>query len=394
MALNPSLANVGGVPYAAFIENDEEDPNDDENNVRTFVKRFNGTAWELVGSGPLNADPEADAYSPRIIGVGGVPHVIYTEDEDTFVKRFESGTWVEPDPGALDINIDAETFLGSVANVGGVLHAAWLEDAGDGATDVTRTFVKRLEEDDTWSQVGTGQVEAATTLDGGGTIAAVNGEPWVAVNQWDGDNYVSSVRRYFSNLWQTVDEPLNITAADDAIQPRLADVGGVPFVTWREGADDCGFEYDQNNNCQVYVKCLDCVEDPLPPGPCVTGCDPPPNEVVDPFIKFVGKVKMAPSSVTGVVSCGGAPCNLVGQAKVKVPPVGAAKVFRTKRVKRTAQPGQRVKVKVKFKKKLRRLIKRARAADKTVKATLLITLTDAAGGKKTYRKKARLKPPK
>ena len=77
----PSIANVGGVPYAAW----------NEGTIRVAARGTNG--WSAVG-GSLNS--HGDGH-PRIANVGGVPYVAWNESSGTSivirVARFTGGAW-------------------------------------------------------------------------------------------------------------------------------------------------------------------------------------------------------------------------------------------------------------------------------------------------------------
>jgi len=248
----PRIANVGGVPYVTWFEEDAGGVG------QVYVKRFNGTTWEEPDAGSLNIDPVGYGYDSFVASVGGVPYVAWSEDgvsDDgrAYVKRLEGSSWVEPDPGGLNIDPAAETFDATLASIGGVPHVAWLEDAG--LSDTTHTYVRRLSGGSWTAPLGGGALEVDTTEDGGGLIASVGGQLWVSLNQWNGVNQVGYVRRFNGTSWVTVGSPLNIDPTDSAISPQLADVSGTPYVVWREGDPaTCDFGFNPSNSCRVYVK--------------------------------------------------------------------------------------------------------------------------------------------
>src|SRR3954454_1971382 len=81
-AVYPSIANIGGVPYVAWAENDGT-------NYEIRVARFNSStgAWEQPWEGVSDADGginqshTKDANHPTIASVGGVPYVAWEEDD-------------------------------------------------------------------------------------------------------------------------------------------------------------------------------------------------------------------------------------------------------------------------------------------------------------------------
>ncbi len=75
------LVGIGGTPYIAFLETDRSCfpwCND------VFVKQWNGSAWGLMGSGPLNRNVHSSSISPHAASVsmtsdGAHPYVAWTE---------------------------------------------------------------------------------------------------------------------------------------------------------------------------------------------------------------------------------------------------------------------------------------------------------------------------
>ncbi len=84
-AYNPSICIFNATPYVAFQEIIPGPAN------HVFVKFYNGTGWDLVGSGSLNLE---DAFFPWMsVSQSGVPYVSWSENvssvEKVYVKHFE-----------------------------------------------------------------------------------------------------------------------------------------------------------------------------------------------------------------------------------------------------------------------------------------------------------------
>ena len=110
-ALMPSIANVGGVPYVAWVQqvSGGADPQD------LRVARWNAatSAWDLVG-GPLEfGGPDAFGNLPMIRDIGGEAHVLFVNvgsipgPGTLEVKRWNGTAWVSVG-GAVDSNVGGD----------------------------------------------------------------------------------------------------------------------------------------------------------------------------------------------------------------------------------------------------------------------------------------------
>ena len=71
-AESPSIAIIGVTPWVAYVE--------DVGGIdRVFVRVWNGTGWQQVGSA-LNNNFASPAFDPVILGIGGVPYVAFREE--------------------------------------------------------------------------------------------------------------------------------------------------------------------------------------------------------------------------------------------------------------------------------------------------------------------------
>jgi hypothetical protein len=97
------IADVGGVPHIAFLENDR---NFYPWNSLAYVKAWNGSAWVSKGTGPLNRNGAVNgnlADSISLAGDGANPVAAWTEYTTTFgsdtppqvyVSRWNGSAWV------------------------------------------------------------------------------------------------------------------------------------------------------------------------------------------------------------------------------------------------------------------------------------------------------------
>ena len=95
-----------------------------------LVRRFDGSSWELVGNGPINADAavSGDNITPAIaIGPGGAPSVAWAENgRQLRVKQWNGNAWTAL---ADDLRVDTneQVFGIQIATANGRLLVAWLE---------------------------------------------------------------------------------------------------------------------------------------------------------------------------------------------------------------------------------------------------------------------------
>jgi hypothetical protein len=249
----PSLASVGGSPYVAWQEGGGSE-------AEIHVAQLNGagTAWQLVGGSV--STPGHGGAQPSLTDLGGVPYVAFTEFDDSGVRQIHvarlapSGTsWErigEADDPAKPINESAsrDAFFPSLAAVGGIPYVAWHE--GDGTN--TEIRVARLNGTGTgWEQ----PVDGASPINNSSlnnaekpSLAGIGGVPYVAWDEFDGGNFEIRVARLNGTEtdWDPVGEtanpssPINQTGGGDAREASLTGIGGVPYVAWREATPPTG----------------------------------------------------------------------------------------------------------------------------------------------------------
>jgi hypothetical protein len=233
------IASVGGVPYVVWAEDAGSA------SYRVHVKRLEAGSWTALG-GVQNVSPTADANSTTIADVGGVPYIAWHEEDgvghyQVRVKRLEGGAFVSVG-GSLNISATRNGSEPVVAGIGGVPYVVWRES--DGTHDLVR--VKRLE-GSTWVSVGD-PLNPTQTQSYAPSITGIGGVPYVAWSGEDGTTQALNVVRLDGSAWQPVGDPLNTDPSHYSSAPNIADVGGVPIVTWSE---------DTATNYLVYAKRFD-----------------------------------------------------------------------------------------------------------------------------------------
>jgi hypothetical protein len=239
-ATGVSLADVGGVAHVAW----SEDIGSSINKAQLWVSRLNGagTAWTQVGgSSPLNYDPNEQANTPSLASIGGVPYVAWSEgygDGDIHVAKLNgAGTaWTLLGAGASPINHDPARHASEpdLIGIGGVAHVAWREE--DGSDGEIR--VSKLNAGETaWNEVvgGTDPIS-----DQGGqwpSLGSIAGIPYVARSEGFPFEVRVSKLNVPGTAWEEVDSatsPVNRDYDEDGVRPDLAVSGGTPLVAWSQ----------------------------------------------------------------------------------------------------------------------------------------------------------------
>ena len=247
----PELTQIAGVPWVTWTEWDGR-------NYEIRVARLNaaGDDWEEVvgGPSPLNFSRGKDGKDPALVAVGGVPHVAWSEWDGAnweirVARLAEDGTvWEHMGPQLSPVNHSPvhDAHSPSLSHFDGVPYVAWHEH--DGQNHEVR--VARLNPAGAaWEEIigGPSPINRSPEYDGRRPqLVATGGEPYVAWEEWDGENYEIHVSEYEGgDAWESVGgdgpSPVNVSPARDAIRPAMAEIDGVWYVAWSE-KDGVNFE--------------------------------------------------------------------------------------------------------------------------------------------------------
>ena len=204
-ARNPSLASIQGVPTVAWSE---EDGTNTE--IRVAQLNAQGTDWVGVGErlrpgSPINQRLNRNAVHPSLAEIDGRPYVAWLEAQDggaqVRVARLSTAGDGWEKVGQLrapnrPINAgDGAATAPALANVAGAPWVAWSQD--DGRNREVR--VARLNSAGTgWGEVvgGANPINVAVGRDASPpTLAAVEGVPYVGWAESDGQNQEARVAR-------------------------------------------------------------------------------------------------------------------------------------------------------------------------------------------------------
>jgi hypothetical protein len=225
-------------PVVAWIEGDKISFN-------LYVKRWNGSAWVMLGTGPLDIDPEGDTlYKDIALDAAGNPVVAWAEDYNIHVKRWNGSSWNSLGT-ALDVGLSNQSEWPSLeVDTTGKIVITWHEIEFMKSDNI---YVKRWN-GNTWNFIGTNPVSQhgttpSLTLD-------ANNNPvvsWAEFVNLSATNV--QVKRFDGTNWNFVgNNPLDVDASQYAYPYAIAlDASGNPTLTWIETVKG---RFDTN----VYVK--------------------------------------------------------------------------------------------------------------------------------------------
>ncbi len=256
----PSIAIApDGTPYVAWDDGTAE-------NTEIFVRRWNGSAWEEVGSGSgsgggISSNSGASSRPSVAIAPDGTPYITWYDltpgNYEIYVKRFNGSVWVEVGAGSAQ--------GGGISNNSGNSHRSRIAIAADGTPYVTwfdnvsgdfEVFVKRWS-GSTWQEVGSGSAQGGGISNNSGRSRQVrialsaSGRPYIAwYDDSSGDNEIY-VRFWDGSTWA---EAGGGSATGGGISDNngfssLCDIAvapdGTPYVAWGDNS---------SGDFEIYVK--------------------------------------------------------------------------------------------------------------------------------------------
>jgi hypothetical protein len=224
----PQLVDVAGTPWVAWTET-----NGSVYQVR--VKRWTGSSWVAAG-GALNVDTGKNANEPGMASVGGTPYVVWDEANagnvaQVRVKRWDGSAWTSAG-AALNVDPTRAGFNPHIADVGGTPYVTWREDS-NGVGTAYQVRVKSWD-GAAWADVGGGLNVDPTKIAQASRISSVDGTPYVAWQEYNGSVEQVHVARWTGSAWTTVGGALNLDPTKHAGQPSVAGVGATPYVVWED----------------------------------------------------------------------------------------------------------------------------------------------------------------
>lgn len=211
-----------------------------------YVKRYNGSTWNLVGSTFLNTNAVSDAYSPSLaLDSSGNMVVAWEEINggsgsfDIYVKRFDGTTWNLVGNTSLDVKASNNNSFPSLALDSSGKPVVAFEELDSGGV-ISNIYVKRFDGSN-WNLIGRNDPAAPGKINFNEahrpSIALdASGNPVVAYGEFDGTFFHVFVKHYDGSTWNSVGTgTLNQANSQSIPSPAIAlDSGGNPIVAWNE----------------------------------------------------------------------------------------------------------------------------------------------------------------
>jgi hypothetical protein len=275
----PRIAlSSGGVPYVAWHEDNGSGI------TQILVKKYNGSDWEPVGTLPVNQDPAHSAQLAAIAVDGdGNPFVAWQEEDGSvlpvtqvFVKKFDGTDW-EPvgTDNPLNKNAGSNAYAPRIAFQGAVPYVTWHEQ-DPGADLKTQVYVKSYDSGlDLWAFVGgSGSLNAAA--DQSAVFPSIafdtDGHPFAV--WYEGTPAFEDVvfaKKFNGASWGLVAR-LNMGDTYNAEMPEIAfdDVDGLPYINWLEEDASYDFQVRAVKSTPTFTALKSFTATPCPSAVCIS----------------------------------------------------------------------------------------------------------------------------
>ncbi len=254
----PSLAIApDGTSYVAW-----RDSSTGAYNHQIYVRRWNGSSWEEVGSGSASgggiSNTDHRSWSPSVaIAPDGTPYISWEEeitsdisDIQIYVRRWNGSSWEEVGPGSASgggvSNNDTTSYNSSMAVApDGTPYVAW-SDRAEGEFDI---YVRRWN-GSSWEEVGPGSASGGGISDinwdsdAPSLAIAPDGVPYVIWRNEAWHYYEIYGKRWNGSAWEEVGSGsasgggISNTPYTNSFEPAMAiDPNGTPYVAWADGPE-------------------------------------------------------------------------------------------------------------------------------------------------------------
>jgi hypothetical protein len=253
---SPAIAvSPEGVPYVAWQNYDGAE------GIDIFVRRWNGSSWEEVGTGSASgggiSNDEDASLSPSIaIAPDGMVYVAWSGNSEIYVRRWNGSVWEEVGAGSATgggISNNEGDSLGSSLAVAsnGTPYVTWSDDS---VASLNYEIYVRRWNGVSWEEVGSGSASGGGISQNGGFSwipnIAVGPDNAVYITWRDGDTFDNDiyVRRWNGSSWEEVglgsaagggiSQQGGSTAAPDVVVAS----NGMPYISWLGNNGSWDFE--------------------------------------------------------------------------------------------------------------------------------------------------------
>jgi len=257
----PSVAVApDGTPYVVW-ENDYSG-----GGYEIYVRRWNGSSWEEVGTGSASgggiSDNSGSSRNPSLaIAPDGTPYIAWWDDSsgdgEIYVRRWNGSSWEEVGSGSASgggiSDNSADSYSPSVAIApDGTPYVAWQDDSS-GNFEI---YVRRWS-GSSWEEVGTnsasdGGISDNSGYSGGPSVAvASDGTPYVAWGDFSGGDSESYMRRWNGSGWEEVGTN---SASGGGISDNSGDSAWLSVTVAPDGTPHVAWNDDSSGNLEIYVR--------------------------------------------------------------------------------------------------------------------------------------------
>ncbi len=212
---------------------------------QAYVKKYNGTDWQVLGADSLNVNVDETASQPQIAIWNNGVTATWAENNyypfQVYAKYYNGSSWSLMGSGGLK-NLDGySASQPDIQIINDQPYITWCEDKV--AYGATKIYVKKFNGTD-WEAVGGSCVNNPSNSGTYPKICAYKGVPYAAWLEYV-DNKKTAVlflKRFNGTAWESVDGgglnlDISISENKSAYQICLKEIGESLYVTWRESSN-------------------------------------------------------------------------------------------------------------------------------------------------------------
>lgn len=256
--LSATSTQLGGLNYTGTLSTDSQNLSGTytqgapaSNGTFSLARRGSQIScnWPLYANGVFDVDAPSDVASLSMaLDAAGNPVLAWSEESistgtsraHVYVARHTASGIVRLG-GALDVTTTGQARFPAIgiSPTDGTIYVAWYESE---STNTAKLYVKTYNASaNTWSLVGSGQLNTAAQAGLPRLAVDAQGRPVVGWWEYDASNTIAPlkpyVRRWVSNTWQDIGQLVGVNSQgsveDIAIHPD-----GEPVVLWKDSAND------------------------------------------------------------------------------------------------------------------------------------------------------------
>jgi hypothetical protein len=215
---------------------------------KIYVKRFDGSKWQLVGDAAVENRDGID-FESFVLDQYDNPIIAWSMSDPSvsiFVSHFDGTSWKLLSDKPLDVNPGENAFSSSLTldNTGNPI-VAWSEADGEKSEKSSSVYVKRFDGSD-WKLLGNGSPKETFSATSPSLTVDRNGNPILAWEEDDGtyDSYIY-VKQWTGSSWNFIGENPISKPLFRSYKPSLSLSNSHIFVAWQNAISSAS---------NIYVK--------------------------------------------------------------------------------------------------------------------------------------------